>query len=240
MQNEVQLLFPGDSLEVKGEEVTIGPNLTVLETNDSSAILESTKAGVLLTKKQQKAGPLYYVDSPFGRYGPQVGDFVLGTVVGQLGEFYKISLNEFSSPAILNMFAFPNASKKNRPRLEVRDLVYARVESTHNAVDPELSCVDAVTGKDGGFGVLKGGYCFNVSSAYARYLLYTPNAPVLSKLVEKVQFEMAIGVNGKIWVKCDDEKLTLLCVTILSRSQTWSPKEITSNVEKIGAQFKKI
>lgn len=240
MQNEVQLLFPGDSLQVKGAEVTIGPNLSAVETNEDSATLQSTTAGILLTKKQQKLGQLYYVDSPFGRYQPQVGDFVLGTVVGQLGEFYKVSLNEFSSPCILNMFSFPNASKKNRPRLEMRDLVYARVDSTHSAVDPELSCVDAITGKDGGFGVLKGGYCFNVSNAYARYLLYTSDAPILSKLVEKVQFEMAIGVNGKIWIKSNDEKLTLLCVTVLSRSQNWTPKEINSNVDKLVNQFKKV
>lgn len=239
MSTPVQLMFPGDSIDIKGSEMTLGPNLRVVSNSDEAATLASNSSGLLLNKPQ-KGSQLYYVDSPFGRYTPEVGDFVLGTVGGQMGDYFKVTLNEYSPPCLLNMFAFPNASKKNRPKLDQHDLVYACVDSVNRSVDPELSCVDPVTGKDGGFGVLKGGFCFNVSQAYARYLLYTPNAPILNKLVEKVQFEMAIGVNGKIWVKCDDEKLTLMCVTILSRSQEWTPKEINKNVEEIFKQFKKI
>lgn len=229
-----QLLFPGDSLAVT--DASLGPNLT----GDSNGAAVAVSAGALLTKQRHNAPQLYYVDSPFGRYTPDVGDLVLGTIAGQLGEFYKVELNEFSSPAILNMFAFPNASKKNRPRLEVRDLVYARVDAVHVAVDPELSCVDSITGKDGGFGVLRGGYCFNVPPAFARYLMYTPNAPVVAKLVQKVEFEMAIGVNGKVWVKAGDVKLTLLCVSVLSQSVNWKPEDVNSNVDKLLVKFKSV
>lgn len=235
------LVLPGDTIELNSnvipESITLGPNISLSE--DSSTLIPHT-AGLFVSTTTPKASSLFYVDSARGRYIPQTGDLVIGTILGQFGDFYKVSLNETSSTVILNIFEFPNASKKNRPRLRVRDLIYARVSAVENAVEAELSCIDPTTGKEGGFGVLEGGYSFNVSSAYARFLLYEPNAPVLRKMVEKIQFEIAIGVNGKVWIKSDSAKATMLCAYIISESEKWKQNEIPQKVDEMVRKFKKL
>ncbi|OUT23364.1 hypothetical protein CAS74_001682 [Pichia kudriavzevii] len=233
----LDLVVPGDSIKLaSSNNITLGPNIVVA--GDST--LHPTTAGFFVSKNTNKATTLNYVESARGRYVPQVGDLVLGTVVGQFGDYYRVSLNENSVDVILNIFSFPNASKKNRPRLQVRELIYARVASTEKNVDVELSCIDPVTGKDGGFGPLNGGYVFNVSTAYSRFLLFTPNAPVLKKMVEKLQFEIAVGVNGKVWVKSDTPKSTMLCAEIISESEKWKQSEIPEKFELLLKKFKKL
>lgn len=231
------LVIPGDNITLNDTttDFTLGPNVSL---TDNSTIIPTTSG--LFVSTPSKNTILNYVESACGRYIPQVGDLVIGTVVGQFGDYYRISLNETSSVVILNIFSFPNASKKNRPRLQTRDLIYARVSNAEKSVDVELSCIDPTTGKDGGFGVLEGGYCFNISTAYARFLLFTPNAPVLNKMVEKLQFEIAIGVNGKVWVKSDSSKSTMLCVYIISESQNWKQSEINANFDSLIKKFKKL
>ncbi|TID29678.1 hypothetical protein CANINC_001797 [Pichia inconspicua] len=233
----LNLVIPGDKiiLNDNSEEYAIGPNIRLKD-----SILTPTTAGLFVSKPGKKNTSLYYVDSSNGRYIPQVGDLVLGTILGQFGDYYRISLNEFSQNVILNIYSFPNASKKNRPRLQVRDLVYARVSSAEKSVDVELTCIDPVTGKDGGFGVLNGGYCFNVSTAYARFLLFTDNAPILKKMAEKISFEIAVGVNGKVWIKSDSTKSTMLCVYLVSESQHWKQSDISKNFDKLISKFKKL
>lgn len=241
MSNTLNLVIPGDTITInepiENSDITLGPN--ILLSNDQSTLLPSS-SGIFINQKTNKNSSLFYIDSAHGRYIPQVGDLVIGTIIGQFGEYYKVSLNESSCVVLLNIFAFPNASKKNRPRLQIRDLIYARVSIAEKNIEAELSCIDAVTGKDGGFGVLNGGFCFNVSTAYSRFLLFSPNALILSKLVEKIKFEIAIGVNGKIWIKSDDSKSTMFCVYVISESENWKQSEINENFDKLVKQFKKL
>lgn len=51
--------------------------------------------------------------------------------------------------ALLPVLAFEGATKRNRPHLQVGDLVYGRVESAHRDLEPVLSCMDGA-GKVGG------------------------------------------------------------------------------------------
>ena len=48
--------------------------------------------------------------------------------------------------AVLNSLAFEGATRRNRPKLDEGDLVYARVTLAHKDVDTELSCTE-VSGK---------------------------------------------------------------------------------------------
>jgi exosome complex component RRP40 len=236
----MNLVLPGDSVELNStstDGITLGPNISISQ--DASKLHPHT-SGLFVSTTTAKSSSLFYVDSARGRYIPQTGDLVIGTILGQFGDFYKVSLNETSATVLLNIFQFPNASKKNRPRLRVRDLIYARVAAVESAVEPELSCIDPTTGKEGGFGVLEGGYCFNVSPAYARFLLYESNAPALRKMVEKLQFEIAIGVNGKVWIKSDSAKATMLCAYVVAESEKWKQHEVSQKVEEMIRKFKKL
>ena len=49
-----------------------------------------------------------------------------------------------------------------------------------------------------GYGPLKAGFVFSVSTALARQLLGRPPPPVLCALGRTLQFEVAVGVNGRV------------------------------------------
>ena len=64
-------------------------------------------------------------------------------------------------------------------------------------------------------GELKGGMLFDVSLGMARRLLLNKQKEeggmvVLEEIAEKVAFEIAVGRNGKVWVKSKGVKETLL------------------------------
>jgi len=64
-------------------------------------------------------------------------------------------------------------------------------------------------------GELKGGMLFDISLGMARRLLLAKQREdggiaVLEEIAEKVAFEIAVGRNGKVWVKSGGVKETLL------------------------------
>ena len=94
-------------------------------------------------------------------------------------------------------------------------LVYARVSSASKFFDPEIICYNASTGKSEGLGELKGGTVFDISLSMAKRLLAAKQTEegciaILEDLAEKVAFEIAVGRNGKIWVKGTGIRQTLI------------------------------
>ena len=64
-------------------------------------------------------------------------------------------------------------------------------------------------------GELKGGMVFDVSIGMARRLLMNKQKEeggivLLEEIAEKIPFEVAVGRNGKVWVKSGGVKETLL------------------------------
>jgi exosome complex component RRP40 len=89
-------------------------------------------------------------------------------------------------------------------------------------------------------GELKGGMVFDVSMGMARRLLMTKQREegkiaVLEELGEKVAFEIAVGRNGKVWVKAGAVKETLIVGRALldTDSQAWGVEEQVKMVTKI-------
>lgn len=200
----MSIIIPGDSLtsEFEGEsQITIGPGIYKYPKTQQIIPLQ---AGLLkLVTSKKTSDRLVYIESNSKRYIPQVNDYVIGIVTGVYGEFFKVSLQEFSPQVQLSMMAFPNATKKNRPNLKVGQAVYARVSEAVAEVDCEIECIDPETGKEGGFGLLdESGFLFDVNMNFARELLFNKSGVFLEKLAAKCAFEIAIGINGKVWVKC--------------------------------------
>ncbi|ODV95628.1 hypothetical protein PACTADRAFT_50326 [Pachysolen tannophilus NRRL Y-2460] len=230
------LVIPGDLISVKfdANNVVLGPGVCISKKDNESII--PTSAGIL--QLQEKKNQNYiYIESNNKRYIPSMGDYVVGTVTGVFGDYFKISLSNFQSSVILSTMAFPNASKKNRPNLKNGDLVYARVSSCFKDIDVEIECIDPTTGKDGGFGLLEGGYVFEVKLGYARWLFFDKQNPLLEILASKCKFEIAIGINGKIWLKTDDLKTTLACSTIIENCQFLKQQDFNTEINKV---FKKL
>lgn len=220
-------MVPGDRIEAPLGDIALGPGVT--QQTDSEIV--PTQAG-LLQESRRKNTTFVYVESNFTKYTPQQNDFVIGVVIGSFGEFFKVEISAYSPPVILSMMAFANASKKNRPNLNKGDLVYARVSLVEEYMDTELECFDATTGKEGGFGLLQGGYCVDVRLGFARWLLFNKENALLEKLSSVCQFEIAIGLNGKVWVKCDDTRLTISCAKVISSCQKLPPSEFDNEIKK--------
>ncbi|CCE89364.1 exosome non-catalytic core subunit RRP40 TDEL_0A00320 [Torulaspora delbrueckii] len=228
------LIFPGDQLNIDSEQpTTLGPGLYF---DPVTQEIGPTNAGVEVIANT-KRGQTVYVDYDSKRYIPAVGDYVIGIIVGQFSDSYKVSLSSFSSSVTLSYMAFPNASKKNKPTLKVGDLVYARVCAAEKELEAEIECLDSTTGQDAGFGLLEGGIVIDVTLGFARHLLFDKDFPLLKILSSFTQFEVAIGVNGKIWVKCEEVKNTLACYRSIIDCQKTSVSEYKNTIK---SHFKNI
>ncbi|KAF3991642.1 hypothetical protein FT663_01431 [Candidozyma haemuli var. vulneris] len=198
-----RIIIPGDSLssEIPQDgEITIGPG--IYKVPQTQQIIPQQAGYLKSIGKKSSPDKLVYIDANSKRYTPQVNDFVVGVVSGVYGDFFKISLQDYSQQVQLSMMAFPNASKKNRPNLKLGQAVYARVSEANPEIDVEIECIDPETGKEGGFGPLdESGFLFEVNLNFARELLFNKSSIFLEKLAAKCAFEIAIGINGRIWIK---------------------------------------
>lgn len=225
-----QLIIPGDDLvTTNNKELVIGPGIYVTPITKEIIPVNS---GIL-----SQSDNSIHIESNSRRYIPSNNDYVIGIVTGTFGESFRVSLSNFSFPVSLSAMAFPNATKKNRPNLKVGNLVYARVSNASPEVDVEIECIDPTTGKDGGFGLLEGGYVFDVNLSFARNLLFDVNHSLLNLLVKKCKFELAIGLNGKIWIKADELKYTLGLAKSIERSQSVQSSEFN---KVINSTFKEL
>ena len=227
-------VIPGDDLLIDPTttRISLGPGV-YLDPKTQEIIPVNAGNEVLLDSKGNKSSNIgsvpqpstVYIDYNSKRYIPAVGDFVVGIITGAFSDSYRVSLASFSTPVSLSYMAFPNATKKNRPNLKVGDLVYARVSNAEPELGAEIECMDSSTGQDSGFGLLEDGMVVDVTLGFARSLLFTNNHPLLKLLAQRCKFEIAIGVNGKIWIKADEVRDTLACYRCLISCTDANPQD---------------
>ena len=100
--------------------------------------------------------------------------------------------------------------------------MYARVSAVSKHMDPEIECVQPSTGKADGLGELKGGMVFDVSVGLCRRLMMAKareegGVAVLEEMAEKygARFEVAVGRNGRVWVRGENVKITVAVGRVL-------------------------
>ena len=199
----------------------------------------AVRAGVLRYRPPNK----YWVEHNQRKYIPAVEDFVVCVVTGRSADFFTCDIGGPSS-AMLPTLAFDGATKRNRPNLQVGDLVYARVTDAPKDMDPELSCMalhgakkDWMTG-DATYGELREGLVFGCSVALARQLL-RPDAPVLRCLGECVPFELAIGHNGRVWVNASTPPHTIFISNAITNSELLSAEQVELMVQRLWQTVKR-
>lgn len=185
----------------------------------------------ILRKRQPNT---YWVDSHRKRYIPERNELVIGIVTSKAGDYFRIDIGS-SEPAVLSYLAFERATKKNRVKLEIGDLVYAKLLTANRDMDPELVCINA-SGKCGMMGVLPNdGYLFSCSIGLVRKLL-NPNCP-FDKLGQCLPYEIIIGVNGRIWLKTPSVKITIALSKAILASEFLSLNEIQSLCDTLTQQY---
>lgn len=233
MQN---LVLPGDLTSVdvlQNQQISVGPGIYCDPITQELKVVEAGMEHINETKR----GKAVYVDYNSKRYNPSVGDLVVGVITGSFGDSYRVSLSNFSGPVSLSYMAFPNATKKNRPTLKVGDLCYARVCTADKELEAEIECIDSTSGKDAGFGLLDGGMVVQVSLAFSRELLFNDNYPLLSMIGSMAEFEVAIGVNGTIWIKTVDVITTLACLRCIRECEKIPTGQFKAKIREIFKQL---
>ncbi|XP_058059644.1 exosome complex component RRP40 [Anopheles bellator] len=171
------------------KRVILGPGLRLQQ-----EVVRASKCGQL----KMKAPNTFWVDAYQKRYTPSRGELVIGVVTAKAGDIFRVDIGS-SETASLSYVAFEGATKKNRPDVNVGDIVYARLLIAHPDVEPELVCVDS-HGKKGKLGILHDGFLLNCSLNLIRKIL-NPKCTFLSLLAKELAFEMAVGINGRIWIR---------------------------------------
>lgn len=219
-------VVPGDA--PGGEASAYGPGIYVNPLTSEPLV---TKCGIL-RESHKRGNTVQYVDVNAKRYVPEARDQVLGVIVGKAGESFRVLLQDHVPPVSLSQYAFENASKKNRPNLPNGALVYGRIVMADKDIEAEMEAVDSTTGRASGFGELKGGYVFPVSLAYARELLFSGDR-LLGEIGKLVAFEVAVGLNGKVWVDGPDIQTTWKVAQCIQACETVPPSEAKAVITKI-------
>ena len=159
--------------------------------------------------------------------------------VGSFSEEYRVDIKA-PCQALLPTLAFEGATKRNRPQLKVGDVVFCRVTSASQYTDPELSCMSG-KGLSDGLGHMQGGYMFGTTTGHCRKLLQNPPPLELQLIRDAVACELAVGLNGRVWVKSREAKTTAALVRVLQAcARTADVSQIESTVgQELGVSSSK-
>lgn len=136
----------------------------------------------------------------------------------------------------LSYLAFEGATKKNRPEINVGDLVFCKVVLANPDLEPELVCVDSA-GKKGKLGQLEeDGLIFPCSINLVRKIL-NENCKLLDMLSKEVPFELAAGINGRIWINAKKLKTTVLLRETLLEAEHTPYEEMKNLVDRFATEL---
>ncbi|KAK8655886.1 hypothetical protein V6N13_108451 [Hibiscus sabdariffa] len=219
-------VVPGDVVldlsSMTNQTIKLGGGLR----QDCDAI-SAMKAGTLRFLKPNK----YWIESSQKRYVPCVEDTVLGIVVDSKADNFLIDIKG-PTLAFLPVLAFEGGTRRNIPKFELGTLLYLRVVKANFGMNPELSCTDA-SGKAAEFGPLKDGYMFETSTGLSRKLLGSPTCPVLEALGKKLSFEIAVGLNGRVWVNAASPDTIVVAANAIMNSESLSTAQQIIMVEHL-------
>lgn len=251
--NVDQVLFPGDAVELATDNPTPEVSTLSLSAKDlmpktKQKVRKKTRIGQGLIQDgnavvacatgvlRQGEKDKLWIENNCKRYQPALEDLVIGVVIEKHSENYRVDIGTHQT-AVLPALAFEGATKRNKPNIEVGSLVYTRVAMTNKHMETELSCQsrhfkqDWVTGQSL-FGELKEGYGFDCSMSLARTLL-DEECWVLQCLGKYIPFELAIGVNGKVWLNSGSPVHTVLISNAILNSEHMSDRLIEKMVAKL-------
>lgn len=226
------VVVPGDTVADVQEistkkKVILGPGLRIQDNN-----IVVCKAGVLKRKQPHT----FWVDSYQKRYVPARGEAVIGFVLQKAGDIYRIDIGA-SEPASLSYLAFEGATKKNRPDVNVGDLVYGKLLIANKNFESELICVNS-HGKKEKLGVLSGGYVFNCSINLIRKIL-NKDGPLFRAIQKEIQvpMEVVIGMNGRVWINAKNARDIIAIANAIQAAEYVANEEIEAIVKKVGYYF---
>ncbi|KAL9288854.1 putative exosome complex RNA-binding protein 1/RRP40/RRP4 [Arabidopsis thaliana] len=249
-----QIVVPGDVVldlsNMNNQTIKLGSGL--LQDNDA---ISAMRAGKLSYSKPNK----YWLESSHKRYIPRPDDHVLGIVVDSRADNFWVDIKG-PQLALLPVLAFEGGTRRNIPKFEACTLLYLRVVKTNIGMNPELSCTEGklkaleaktvllllipfklivscfyvlASGKAALFGPLRDGFMFETSTGLSRMLLNSPTRPVIEALGKKLSFEIAVGLNGRVWVNATAPRIVIIVANAIMNSESLSGTQQRIMVEKL-------
>ena len=80
---------------------------------------------------------------------------------------------------------------------------------------------------------LKDGYMFETSTGLSRRLLSSPTCPVLEALGKKLSFEIAVSLNGWVWVNAATPDIIVVVANAIMNSESLSAAQQIIMVEHL-------
>lgn len=238
------IVLPGDDVTAKIlQKSKQAPKLgTGLRHTDDDKVF-ATCAGRL-----EQRSNTYYIKQNIHRYRPHVEDRVIGIVEDRVatdsegGDVYRVNIGG-PHPGMLSNISFEGATKRNKPQFAQGTLLYCRVMTSSLTMDPTLSCQlgphDAgVPRKDwmtneGAYGELQGGTCRKIPLGLARELLNANNLVLRELAKQGLKFEVAVGVNGYVWVHSTRSEYTILIHNAISNSQVLTEAQVRAMAKSL-------
>lgn len=239
MSFEERFVLPGDELRLDDSRYLVGPGihtfaptLEQFERGLQPPPPIASKAGMFCAARQRA-----FVDNEQIRYIPGVSDPVVGVVSGRIGDGFKVDVG-CAQPAYLPSTSFEGAvSRKTRPQLPERSLVYAWIVNCE-ASEIEISCVNPRTGKAEKYGPLEGGAVLNLPLKQTRRLL-DPKAdlPKVEILGKTFPFDLAVGLNGRVWLNASSPELILELLNLTRKLKTLSSDALKQEISRVASKF---
>ncbi|KAI3429980.1 uncharacterized protein J3R85_008486 [Psidium guajava] len=96
-----------------------------------------------------------------------------------------------------------------------------------------VELVPRPSGKAAEFGPLKDGYSFECSTGLSRTLLSSPTCPVLEEFGKKLSFEIAVGLNGRVWENAASPSTIIVVSNAIMKSESLSGVQQRIMVQKL-------
>ena len=194
-----EFVLPGDTIALSSlpspldsaSSITLGPGLHY--DKDTSAFTSHSCGHI-----REPSSLTYYVDG----HRPAAsslssGDHVLGIVVRRQLESLLVDIG-YNELASLSLYDFEGSTKRTKPNVDRGDVIYGQLK-IDGECQPQITCINE-DGKADGMGVLhENGYIFDIPIEIANNLIDHDN--LLKELGNDIPFEIAIGANGRVWVK---------------------------------------
>uniref|UniRef100_A0A1X7UJH4 Exosome complex component RRP40 n=1 Tax=Amphimedon queenslandica TaxID=400682 RepID=A0A1X7UJH4_AMPQE len=162
-------------------------------------------------------------------YVPSEGEKVIGVVL-RTGRVYRVDIGA-SQNASLPELAFEGATKRNKPIVQVGDLVFGSLCQADPDFEPEMTCVDS-SGRASGMGLLKKPGCvISCTLSLCRRLL-SKQCAVMEELQKHYKFECVVGLNGRVWLSAPTLMQTIIIRNCIKSSEFMSEDSIKEMVRQ--------
>ena len=197
-ENKKILLFPGEKYSFNRNLLPYNVFSFKIKTNQ----LISKKTSLIELNNKKYNENIEYIGK---FYYPTIDDVVIGIITMKTLEYYKLDIGS-SHESILNSIDFEGATKSTKPNLNIGDAVFSKVLSINKFNNTYLTCKSEDSKKtwstgESTFGLLNGGRIYEYNRNYSWLLL--DNNKIIERLKDFCDFELCIGMNGKIWIKSD-------------------------------------